>query len=172
MRTSVARPALSASQTRITSAMQGYEYKIPYAGDPAKALDVARLTLLAQGFEIASLSRGELQAIGPGLNSTNQPALLGASEIMLVADSSTILARAQLGGARRMKLFLYSIPAVLGVVALVLALPGMSWLFLLLPALWLVLSPVLSLWGESRTKKAVDGLVRSTAAASSGRAAG
>jgi hypothetical protein len=67
--------------------MQEYEYKIPYAGDPAEALDVAKITLLAQGFEIASLSRGELRAIGPGLNSTNQPALLRASVIMLVADS-------------------------------------------------------------------------------------
>ncbi len=67
--------------------MQEYEYKIAYAGDPAKALDVARMTLLAQGFEIASLSRGGLRAIGPGLNSTNQPALLRASVIMLVADS-------------------------------------------------------------------------------------
>jgi len=152
--------------------MQEYEYKIPYAGDPAEALDVAKMTLLAQGFEIASLSRGELRAIGPGLNSTNQPALLGASEIMLVADSSTILARAQLGGARRLKLFLYSIPAVLGVVALALALSRMSWLILLLPALWLVLSPALSSWVESRTKKAVEALVRSTAAAASGQAAG
>jgi hypothetical protein len=155
---------------RTTSAMQGYEYKIPYAGDPVEALDVAKSTLLAQGFEIASLSRGELRAIGPGLNSTNQPALLGASEIILVADSSSILARAQLGGARRMKLFLYSIPAILGVVALALALFGMSWLFLLLPAIWLVLSPVLSSWVESRTKKAIDGLVRSMAAAASRRA--
>ena len=153
--------------------MREYEYKIPYAGDPAEALDVAKLTLLAQGFEIAPQSRGELRAIGPGLNNTNQPALLGASEIMLVADSSTILARAQLGGARRMKLFLYVFPPGLAVtLALIFALTAMpagaSWWALLALAPWLVLSPVLSRWIESRTKKAIDGLVRSMAPAASG----
>ncbi len=42
--------------------MQEHEYQVPYAGDPDEALDIARSTLLAQGFEILSRSRRELRA--------------------------------------------------------------------------------------------------------------
>jgi hypothetical protein len=141
-----------------------HEYEIPFSGDPASALEVARTALLGQGFEIVDQSSGELRATGPGMNSTNQPPLCGVSEITFLAGTSAIVARARLGGVRKMKMFLWLFPPGLGLVLMVLfTLLGMphSWTVLLAVAPWLVLSPIMSSWIEQRTTKAVDSLARS-----------
>jgi hypothetical protein len=141
-----------------------HEYEIPFSGDPAAALEVARTALLGQGFEIVDQSIGELRATGPGMYSTNQPPLCGVSEIAFLAGTSAIVARAQLGGVRKMKMFLWLFPPGLGLVLMIsFALSGMphSWTVLLAVAPWLVLSPILSSWIEQRTTKAIDSLVRS-----------
>ena len=141
-----------------------HEYEIPFSGDPAVALEVARTALLGQGFEIVDQSSGELRATGPGMNSTNQPPLCGASEITFLVGTSAIVARARLGGVRKMKMFLWLFPPGLGlIVAVSFKLFGVprSWIPLLAVAPWLVLSPILSSWIEKRTTKAVDSLARS-----------
>ncbi len=152
------------SQAKTVFDTKDHEYEIPFSGDPAAALEVARTGLLGQGFEIVDQSSGELRAIGPGMSSTNQPPLCGASEITFLASTSAIVARARLGGVRKMKMFLWLFPPGLGLVLMVsFALFGMpfSWIPLLAVAPWLVLSPMMSSWIEQRTTKAVDGLVRS-----------
>jgi hypothetical protein len=141
-----------------------HECEIPFSGDPAIALEVARTALLGQGFEIVDQSSGELRATGPGMNSTHQPPLCGASEITFLVGTSAVVARAQLGGARKMKMFLWLFPPGLGLTLTVLfVLFGVSrsWVPLLAVSPWLVLSPIMSSWIQQRTKKAVDGLARS-----------
>jgi hypothetical protein len=152
-----------------------HEYEIPFSGDPAAAFDVARTALLGLGFEIVDQSSRELRATGPGMRSTSQPPLCGASEITFLAGTSTIIARARLGGVRNMKMFLWLFPPGLGLALMALfSLMGrpFSWTPLLAVSPWLVLSPFLSSRIEQRTTKAVDGLARSMVQVANGIEAG
>lgn len=141
-----------------------HEYSVSFSGDPATAIEVARTALLGQGFEIVDYGRSEVRATGPGISSTEQPALCGVSEITFRISTSAIVVRARLGGVRTMKLFLSFFPPLLGLVLIVVfAASGLPFLWapLLAVAPWLVLSPIISSWMERRTTKAVERLVRS-----------
>ena len=147
-------------------ATNDHEYEVPFSGDPEAALEVGRTALLGHGFEIVDQSPGTLQALGPGMSSTNQPALCGVSEIAFAVGGSTIAVTARLGGVKNMKVFLWLFPPGLGLVLMVsFMFAGMqhAWVALAAVAPWVVLSPLMSKWIEGRTTKAVDRLVRSMA---------
>ena len=143
-----------------------YEYSTPLRGNATAAFDIARTALLAQGFEILADEDAKLSAEGPGMRGTQQSPLVGVSELHLHVASSTIRASATLGGAARMKIFLYLFPPGLGLVLMIVfALAGMSmwWVSVLAVAPWVVISPLMASAIERRTTKAVNGLVRSMA---------
>lgn len=145
-----------------------HEVSTPLAGDPAAALDVARIALLSLGFEILADSEAELCARGPGMQSNRQPALLGASELSLRVTSSDVAARATLGGVAAMKAFLFLFPPGLALaLALLFGLLGMQnwWVAGAAVAPWLLLSPWMAALIEFRTTRAVDRLVRGMAGA-------
>ena len=145
-----------------------HKSSIPFRGRVEAAFDVARTALVAMGFEIRDDTASSLRATGPGMHSTHQPALLGVSELRLRATASAISATAILGGAAKMKAFVYLFPPGLSRALLVGAnLSGMQvpWLSLLWVAPWAVVAPVCGWAIERRTTKAVDGLLRSMAVA-------
>ena len=143
-----------------------YEYSTPLRGDAAAAFDVARTALLAQGFEILTDEDAELSAEGPGMRGTQQSPLAGVSKLQLHVASSTLSATATLGGAARMKMFLYLFPPALALflmISFALAGMGVVWISAVAVAPWVVISPLMASAIERRTTKAVDGLVRSMA---------
>lgn len=145
-----------------------HEISVPLGGDPAAALDVARIALLSLGFEILADSEAELCARGPGMQSNRQPALLGATELSLHVTSSSVDARATLGGVSSMKAFLFLFPPGLALgLAIVFALLEMPewWVAALSVAPWLVLSPWIASLVERRAIQAVDHLVSGMAGA-------
>ena len=152
-----------------------HECELPFSGDPVAALETARTALLGHGFEIVEQARGQLRATGPGMSSTNQPPLYGASEITVFASSSTVAARARLGGVRKMKAFVWLFPPGLGLIltcSFVVAGMPFSWTPLLAVAPWFILAPLVSRWLEKRTTQAVESLARSMVQAAKGIEAG
>ncbi len=145
-----------------------HNYSVPFGGNAAKAMDVARNALLSLGFEILVDSPDELLAEGPGMHSNQQPALLGASSMHLRLTSSTITVKAVLGGAAAMKRFVILFPPGLVVSLLlfnhfVLAPFPLTHLLWVLP--WFAIAPFLGKALERGTIRAVERLVRGMARA-------
>ena len=143
-----------------------YQYSIPFIGSAEKAMNVARTSLLALGFEISTISENEMYAIGPGMHSNQQPDLLGVSMLKLRVDESSITAVAKLGSAAKMKAFIFIFPpALVLILLLVFSLLGMdvSWYFVLMVLPWIIIAPLMGNMIESKTIKAVDRLVRGMA---------
>lgn len=145
-----------------------YQYTTPFNGDAVEALKIASTTLLSLGFEITTKSKHELHAVGPGLRSSQQPALLGVTELKLHIDRSAITANAVLGGAANMKAFVYIFPPALVLcLFLIFSIAGMevslihtAWI---LP--WFFISPWMGTMIERKTTRAVESLVRGMAQA-------
>jgi hypothetical protein len=145
-----------------------YEYSTAFRGDSDLAFALAKDVLLAQGFEILPGSSAELRATGPGMRSTRQPALLGASELRFQISASLLTVSATLGGVFRMKAFvtLFPVGLILSLVAVLAAFgQGVSYLGLGLAVPWLIISPLVATLIERRTTRAVARLARSLAVA-------
>lgn len=147
-----------------------YSKTVPFAGNKARALDVARSTFMSQGFQIVASSEVELRVTGPGLNSTRENPLRGVSEASVFIRASVIEVKALLGGVQKMKTFLRLFPlgmfllfmVVFGVLAWRLP-PFRQWWIFLIPALalspWLVLTPLIARSIGKKTMQAVDTLL-------------
>ena len=90
-----------------------HERSVPFRGNAEAAFDLARTTVLSQGFTIATDTHDELTAVGPGMQSNRQSPLVGASRLRLRVVSSTIVCTATLGGVATMKKFVYLFPPAL-----------------------------------------------------------
>ena len=149
------------------------------------ALLAALNTLTNIGFAINSRDEHIAMLTGPGLNSTNQNPLLGASQICLALDGDQLRLDAQLGGVDSMRRFLMRFPFLLGLgLGLFFGIGGgfmfgrqfgvgfgvpwaQGWTWMLfsigiamLPvAPWLLLSPILSNMIRTRTQDALTVLV-------------
>ena len=152
-----------------------YECSTPLTGDAQAALDHGRNILASLGFRVSRKSDGELEAIGPGLNSSNQPPLLGATELTLAVSASTVTAKATLGGVRRLTLFVCIFPpalviCLLGVFAIIGAAKGkppLPWPELSGFLVFFLMGPIMAPWILRRTRKAIDDLVYNVAQAQS-----
>ena len=149
-----------------------YSKTVPFTGKAAKALEVARLTFLPQGFQIVASTDYELRVTGPGLNSTRENPLRGITEasIIIRPSASAIEMKATLGGVEKMKKFLTFFPLGMAIFFLIvfgvltLTVPALrNPLFFLLPVLplapWLFLSPWMSRMIAKRTVQAIDTLL-------------
>lgn len=102
------------------------------------------------------------------MHSNRQPALLGATRLNLKISSSSITAKATLGGVAKMKAFVYLFPPGL---VLFLALinsffsTGGSWWYVLIVLPWILIAPLIGRALERSTTTAVDRLVRGMAQA-------
>lgn len=70
----------------IGAAMQ-YASTVPFEGDTAKAFDLANAALTSLGFRISSRSELSLELIGPGMTSTRQSPLVGASRLRITRSA-------------------------------------------------------------------------------------
>jgi hypothetical protein len=147
---------------------------------------LAALAILTNnGFAIVSRDKNSANLTGPGLNSTRQNPLLGASAIHLEIHDQQLRLDAELGGVDSMRRFLMRFPFMLGLglglffgifggivfgqqFGVGFGVPwaqGMTWIVLaicvaMLPvAPWLFLSPMMSQMIQRRTQNALTTLV-------------
>ena len=149
-----------------------HRYSTEFSGDANAAMDIGRIALLSQGFEIISDTGSELHARGPGMHSNQQPPLMGATDFIIQIGASTVATTATLGGVARMKAFLYLFPPGL---ALLLGIFGgfavmeKFWYVLLFVVPWLFFSPLMAIAMEKQTIESVNSLTRGMAQAGARR---
>ncbi len=145
-----------------------YEHRVPYTGSAEEAFGIAEKTLLPLGYKLEYQGSDTLDAVGPGMRSTKQPALLGATLLQFVAGGKEIHLRATLGGVRSMRNFLVSLIAGLGLFFLLLvaaislsdAFPSRLTFMVLLPLVpWVVIGPIMIRAVRTRTTNAIDTLM-------------
>src|SRR4051812_35158201 len=115
-----------------------YSSQVPFQGQLHDALQLAIGALTTVGFRVVQRDDHSVDFTGPGLTSTRQNALLGASHIRLEASSGQLAVLADLGGIRWLRRFLLVFPIALcaGICLLLLGVFA-----LVLPrALWMVMS--------------------------------
>jgi len=148
-------------------------------------LQAALVTLTNNGFAIAKRDVKSVDLTGPGLNSTRQNPLLGASRIHLELHGNELSLDAELGGVETMRRFLMRFPFMLGLglglffgvvggiafgrqFGVGFGVPwaqGLTWMLLaiggaMLPVTpWLFLSPMMSKMIRTRTQNALTTLV-------------
>ena len=148
-------------------------------------LQAALLTLTNNGFAIVKREGNFVDLAGPGLNSTRQNPLLGASRVRLELHGHELSLDAELGGVETMRRFLMRFPFILGLgLGLVFGIvggvafgrqfgvgfgvpwaQGLTWMLFaiggaMLPVFpWLFLSPMMSKTVRTRTQSALTTLV-------------
>ncbi len=143
-----------------------YQTSIPFHGDADEAMKLAKTTLLSLGFEISNSTATELRVRGPGMHSSQQPALLGVTSLTLKINGYAITADAKLGGAAAMRTFIFVFPpALMLFLLLVFELMKMdvSWVHgaWILP--WFVIAPWMGSMIERKSTRAVNSLVNGMA---------
>jgi hypothetical protein len=166
--------------------MTFFQTAAEFGGDPKAVLDSAIATLTHNGFAITQRDAASAALTGPGLTSTKQNAILGASRVLLNVRGNRLEAQAELGGVDRMRRFLMRFPFLLALgIGLLLGVgggllfgaqtgtrfgapwaPGWTWLLvtlgisMLAVSPWVVLSPLMSRAMRNRTQTALETLVR------------
>jgi hypothetical protein len=167
------------------AAVSDYRVARKLAVESDQAIDSAKVTLASVGFRIQEKSDELLDCTGPGLRSTRQNPLLGASRIVLRVANGHLTLDAELEGVYFMQRFVRWFPIALGLgLGVVLGIvqgivlgrqagidfgvpwaPGWKWMALtiagcLIPVSpWLVLSPMIARSLERRTRSALDTLL-------------
>lgn len=77
-----------------------YSRSVEFRGDAGKAFDLAAAALAGVGFRIDGRTDSSLEATGPGMTSSRQSPLVGASRIQFARRGGELTADAELGGAR------------------------------------------------------------------------
>jgi hypothetical protein len=149
-----------------------YTASLPFRGDTDKAFRLAESALTAIGFRLTERTPGSVELVGPGMNSTRESALVGASRIRLVGGRGELAVEADLGGVVRMSRFVTLFP--IGLVLLVGVVssavrgaqsgPG-NWIVGVAAwvggnaVLWLLLGPLMARWIRARTCRGLDALL-------------
>jgi hypothetical protein len=138
---------------------------VPFSGDTNTALHLADAALTALGFRITERTAGSLEAVGPGMNSTRQSALLGASRIRIGSGHGELSIEAELGGVERMSRFVRRFPIGLGLLLAVVFVAAFgfrvpAWIAPLVAVLpWLVIGPWMAQSMRARTCRGLDALL-------------
>ena len=153
---------------------------IPFSGDPSLAFDLAISLLTGIGFRIEKRDSGVVQFTGPGMNSTRESPLRGASQLRIREGIQELSVEAELGGVERMCRFIRIFPLALNFFLLLLAvvitaashpavLPivaGVAAAATGVNALvWLALSPMICRQLERKICRFIDTLLENLAAA-------
>lgn len=141
--------------------MSTYERTITVPIQPDAVLQEARQALGHHNFRIVMSSPLMIEAAGPGLNSTKENPILGASWIRLTVSPNGIFAEAELNALHRLQAFVLYFPLGLGVsLALLFAAIFRDWYPPLIAMLtvtpWIFISPTMNQWMERRTCAALD----------------
>jgi hypothetical protein len=160
------------------------------SAQPELSLESAVKSLIPHGFRIESRDTRSAKLTGPGIHSSRQPAVLGATAVSLSIDPdrNRLVLDARLGGIETMQRFLTWFPPLLGLsLGVVLGIAGgflfgrqfgigfgvpwaqgWAWMLVsigmgLLPiSPWLLLSPLMTRALRRRTEQALDTIVHSS----------
>ena len=153
---------------------------IPFSGDSSRAFDLAISSLTSIGFRIENRDSGVVEFSGPGMNSTRESPLRGASQLTIREGIQELSVEAELGGVERMCRFVRIFPVALNFFLLLLAviitaathpavLPivaGVAGAATGVNALvWFALSPMICRRLERKTCRFIDTLLENLAAA-------
>lgn len=155
---------------------------IPFDGDTGRAFDLAMSSLTSLGFRVVSRDETRMEMAGPGMNSSRQSALLGASRLRLTRGIQELSVQAELGGVETMARFVTLFPIVLvlglGIIFVLLAavqqggqMPSRASLVPVIAAvapnaaLWLILGPWMARRIGRKTREALDALLNNMAVA-------
>jgi hypothetical protein len=156
-----------------------YATAVPFRGNLKQALDLGIATLTSLGFRIVAKDSASLELTGPGMYSTRQSPLLGASRIQIAAEGGNLAVHAELGGVEWMSRFIQVFPATL---CLLLFLVMVGIFAIVQPqslghvtaitggvtganlVVWLLLGPRLTRYIQARSCRAIDSLVGNMAA--------
>lgn len=149
-----------------------YEKEEYFEGDLAKAIDVAKNTLLPNGFEIIDSSDSYLEAVNhTGLWGYNQHPLNGVSKVSISESDGKIILKSELGGVTKMIKYLTLFIGAMAVFFLLL----FGFLFglrqqqplgkVLLISLgplvpWPIAIPLMGVWFKKRADRALDTLLK------------
>jgi hypothetical protein len=162
-----------------------YSKSIPFSGDIDAAFAAAANVLGANGFVLHEKGLSRVEFDGPGMRSSRQNPLLGASHLRMEARAGTLSLDAELGGVDTMRRFLIYFPLAMAAGFFVLIGLGGGflleqlgasnrgepvaregfWLLLTAPlallpfAPWLILSPLMCRAIRRRTIEALDRLL-------------
>jgi hypothetical protein len=87
-----------------------YAASLPFRGQPDRAFSLAEASLTSIGFRLTGRTPELLEAAGPGMSSTRQSPLVGASCIRLRAGQGTLAMEADLGAAHGLARFAIFFP--------------------------------------------------------------
>ena len=151
-----------------------YSLTVPFSGNPSRALDFAVSTLTGVGFRLETRESSSLELTGPGMNSTRQSPLLGATRIQFFVHHQELDVEAELGGVERMRKFIQLFPIGL-LLTLGATLLGIFWAVMpqafplaasvtglalgVNAIVWLVAAPLMSRQIERRSCEALDAFV-------------
>ncbi|MCI0378566.1 MAG: hypothetical protein L0215_13235 [Gemmataceae bacterium] len=145
----------------------------PFDGNAAKAFDLATAALTSLGFRTVARSNVMLEVEGPGMMSSRQSALLGASRIKITHGNRRLDLEAELGGVRRLARFVTWFPLGLSLVLAVIlsvvfsmTLNESTWMLPVAAvtcgnaAIWLVAGPLLVRVIHRHTCRDIDTLLQ------------
>lgn len=148
-----------------------YETRHDFEGSAEAALKAVEAVLVPNGFRLVDSGPGRNRYAGRGMNNSRENPLRGATRIEVAAQTRVLRLHADLGGVRRMALFVCVFPLVLWAgltLAPMIATGGdrmdISMTGILGTALWLVLGPVIAWVIRRRTVRALDDLLAGAAA--------
>lgn len=94
--------------------MMTFEDSFTFDGSAEKLFNAAQSGLKTLQFDVSSRSRESLQLSGPGLKSTRQNPILGATRIIIQVRDAHVHIQAELGGVVALQRFVKFFPLFLG----------------------------------------------------------
>lgn len=150
-----------------------YETEQPFRGDFDQVLELATTTLTGHGFRLGHRDNILIEFLGPGMQSTRQPPILGATRIVLQKTPEALRLDADLGGVAFMQRFLTFFPPGLGLSLLIVfyfVFPPPVFLVAAIAAVaatapWAFIAPMMSRWIKGRTITALADFLHNIASA-------
>jgi hypothetical protein len=91
-----------------------YSNSVAFNGDPQRLLAAASTILMTNGFAVIQQEGNRIEFVGPGLNSTKQNAILGASKVIVCVENGRLAVEADYGGVDSLRRFMIRFPLLLG----------------------------------------------------------
>jgi hypothetical protein len=91
-----------------------YSNSIAFTGDSQRLLASAATILMTNGFAVVQQEGDQIEFVGPGLNSTRQNPILGASRVVVSAKHGRLAVEAEYGGVDALRRFMIQFPLLLG----------------------------------------------------------